>query len=105
MYVLVSTNTDFRAAKEFHQGQVHRLVANMAHYIALPFYVKSDKNNCDNGLTIAQAVTRRLPTATARVRFRVSLCGICGGESDTEAGFLQILRLPPPVLIPRNAPY
>jgi hypothetical protein len=32
------------------------------------------------GLAIAQAVIRRLPTATARVRAQVRSCGICGGK-------------------------
>jgi hypothetical protein len=36
---------------------------------------------------MAQAVSRRPPTAEARVRSRLSLCGICGGQSGTGAGF------------------
>jgi hypothetical protein len=36
---------------------------------------------------MAQAVSRRPPTAEARVRSRVSLCGICGGQSGTGTGF------------------
>jgi hypothetical protein len=31
------------------------------------------------GRAIAQAVSRRLPTAAARVRVRVISCGICSG--------------------------
>jgi hypothetical protein len=46
------------------------------------------------GHEIAQAVSRRLPTAAARVRARVRSCGICGGQNDTGAGFLRILRFP-----------
>jgi hypothetical protein len=34
-----------------------------------------------------QAVGRRPLTAQARLRFRVSLCGICGGQSGTGTGF------------------
>jgi hypothetical protein len=37
---------------------------------------------------MAQAVSRRPPTAEARVRYRVSPCGICGGQSGTGTGFL-----------------
>jgi hypothetical protein len=36
---------------------------------------------------MAQAVSRRPPTAEVRVRSRVSLCGICGGQSGTGTGF------------------
>jgi hypothetical protein len=47
----------------------------------------------------------RLPTAAARVRVQVRSCGICGGESGAGTGFLRVLRLPLPILIPPNAPY
>jgi hypothetical protein len=40
------------------------------------------------GRAIAQAVSRLLPTAAALVRAQVRSCGICGGQSGTEAGFL-----------------
>jgi hypothetical protein len=39
------------------------------------------------GLAMAQAVSRRPPTAEARVRSRVSPCGICGEQSGTGTGF------------------
>jgi hypothetical protein len=58
----------------------------------------------DNGRAIAQAVSRRLPIAAARVRSQVSSCGMCGGQSGTEAGFLRVLRCPMPILIPPTAP-
>jgi hypothetical protein len=36
---------------------------------------------------MAQAVSHWLFTAEARVRTRVSLCGICGGQSGIGTGF------------------
>jgi hypothetical protein len=36
---------------------------------------------------MAEAVSRRLPIAEARVRSRVSPCGICGGQSGPGTGF------------------
>jgi hypothetical protein len=54
---------------------------------------------------IAQAVSRLLPTAAARVRARVRSCGICGGPSGIGADILLVLRFPLPVLIPSTAPH
>jgi hypothetical protein len=57
------------------------------------------------GRAVAQAVSHRLPTAAVRVRDQVMPCGICGGQSGTGAGFLRVLRLPLPSLIPTTAPH
>jgi hypothetical protein len=56
------------------------------------------------GRAIAQAVSRRLATAAARVRARVMSCGICGGKSGIRAGFLRVLRFPLPIRIPLISP-
>jgi hypothetical protein len=56
------------------------------------------------GRVRAQVVSRRLPTAATRVRAQVRSCGICGGQSCTGAGFLRVLRVPLPILIPPIAP-
>jgi hypothetical protein len=47
---------------------------------------------------------RRLPTAEPRVRSQIRSCGIYGGESGNDAGFLRIFRFPL-VLIPPTVPY
>jgi hypothetical protein len=57
-----------------------------------------------NSRAIAQAVTRRLPTAEAWSRFQVKSCGICGRESGTGTGFLRVPRFPLPILIVLTAP-
>jgi hypothetical protein len=54
---------------------------------------------------MAQAVSHRLPTAAARVRAQVRSCGICGRQSDAEAGSLRVLRFPLPILIPSTVPH
>jgi hypothetical protein len=56
------------------------------------------------GSAIAQAVSRWLPTAAARIRSRVWSSGICGGQSGAGAGFLRVLRFPLPIFIPPIAP-
>jgi hypothetical protein len=57
------------------------------------------------GRAIAQAVSHRLPTATARVRDQFRSCGICSGLSGTGACFLRGLRFPLRILIQLTAPH
>jgi hypothetical protein len=52
---------------------------------------------------LAQAVSHWLLTVAARVRVR-TVCGVCGGQSGTGAGFLLVLRFPLPIIIPQNSP-
>jgi hypothetical protein len=54
------------------------------------------------GRAVAEAVSRRLPTAEAGVCVRAAF-GVCGGQSGTGAGFLRVLsfRLP---IIPQISP-
>jgi hypothetical protein len=49
---------------------------------------------------MAQVVSRRPLTAEARVRFRVSPCGFCGGHTGTGIGFPPVLRFSPVNFIP-----
>jgi hypothetical protein len=56
-----------------------------------------------DGLAVAQAISRWLLTAAARVRFRLA-CGVCGGQSGTGAGFLRVFRFPLPIIIPPLSP-
>jgi hypothetical protein len=53
---------------------------------------------------IAQAVSRWLPTAAARVRTPVWLFGVCGGQGGAGAGFLRVLLFPLPIFIPSISP-
>jgi hypothetical protein len=61
--------------------------------ILLYYYYTTDIT----GRTIAQAASRQLPTATARVPSHVRLFGICGGQCGTGALLRSPLsiRLPP----------
>jgi hypothetical protein len=54
---------------------------------------------------IAQAVSRRIPTAAAWVRAQVGSCGNFGGQSVTGTGFLRVLQFLLPILIPPIAPH
>jgi hypothetical protein len=56
------------------------------------------------GRAIAQAVTRWLPTAAARVHTRVWSSGICGEQSGAGVGLLRVLRFPLPIFILPNSP-
>jgi hypothetical protein len=56
------------------------------------------------GRAIAQAVSRWLPTAAARVRSRIWSSRICDGQSGAGAGFLRGLRFPLSIFIPPITP-
>jgi hypothetical protein len=58
-----------------------------------------------SGRAVAEAASRWLPTAAARVQVLVRSCWICGGQSGAGAGFLRVLRFPLPSLIPPTAPH
>jgi hypothetical protein len=54
----------------------------------------------DRGRAIAQAVSRRLPTAAARVQTRLGTWDFVMDESGAGAGFLRELRFPLPIYTP-----
>jgi hypothetical protein len=76
-----------------HEKKVLNVVFSLMNYVYM--YV---------GRATAQAVSRRLPTAAARVRYQFRSCGICGGQSGAWAGFLRVLWFPLPIFIPPIAP-
>jgi hypothetical protein len=55
---------------------------------------KGRGNTTDYGQFIAQAGSHRHPIKETRVRAHVGSCAICGGQSDTEAGFSEYLGFP-----------
>jgi hypothetical protein len=54
-----------------------------------------DRKTRVRGCAMAQAVSRQPPTAKARVRFRVSPCGICDVQSGAGTGFSSSTSLFP----------
>jgi hypothetical protein len=52
------------------------------------------------GRAMAQVVSHRPLSTEARVHARVNPCGICGGQSGTGTGFLQVLQFSPVNIIP-----
>jgi hypothetical protein len=76
--------------------QAHRCLIYTAFSFSELFY--------STGRALAQAVSRSLPTAAARVRARVWSRAIRGGGSGAGAGFLRVRRFPLPIFIPPIAP-
>jgi hypothetical protein len=58
-----------------------------------------------SGRAITQAVTRWLSIAATRIQAPFRSYGICGGRSDTGAGFLRVFRFPLLILFPSTAPH
>jgi hypothetical protein len=56
-------------------------------FLSPPTCARTVLLNPHRGRAMAQAVSRRPPTAEGRVRSWLGLCGICGGQSGTRTGF------------------
>jgi hypothetical protein len=64
------------------------------------FFDNANEKRIGQGRAIAEAVSRWLPTAAARVRSS----GICGRQSGAGADFLRVLWFPLPIFNPPNSP-
>jgi hypothetical protein len=62
-------------------------IANTFQFLINRSLIRSHKLYTEVSRAIAQVVSRRLPTATARVRAQVRSCGICGKQSGIGAVF------------------
>jgi hypothetical protein len=100
--------------REIFVTEMSPLLSQLRICIRFPFWMSKKINrwtSVNNPLThglgraIAQAVSRWLPTAAARVRAQVRSCGICGGQSGVGAGFLRVFQFPLPILIPPTSPH
>jgi hypothetical protein len=60
--------------------------------------------NVIRGHAVTQVVSHRLPAPAARIRTRISSCGICSGQSGSGASLLRVLLFPLPI-IPPTAPH
>jgi hypothetical protein len=77
-------------------------------YTTVSLVIRKDEWDCTvnnaTGRATAQAVSRRLPTAAARVQTRVGTWDFVMEKSGAGAGFLRELRFPLPIYIPSYSP-
>jgi hypothetical protein len=64
-----------------------RNTSHVSRYIRMYSRFYCNILNAYFGRTVAQAVSRWLPTPATRIRVRAA-CGVCGGQSGPGAGFL-----------------
>jgi hypothetical protein len=70
-------------------------VAILSSYLTLPIF----------GRAKAQADSRWFPTAVTRARSKFRLCDVCGGQSDTGALILRVLRVSLQILLPQTTEF
>jgi hypothetical protein len=85
--------------KRFEEGHFHNLVTRHRFDGESKLHSFFHLIRIQLGRAVAQAVSRWLPTAAARVRIQAA-CGVCGEQSGTGAGFLRVLRFPLPIIPP-----
>jgi hypothetical protein len=81
------------------KGHTTLVISNILPHIIPTWQLCSEVLRWKQGHAIAQAVSRCLPTAAARVHVRAA-CGVHGGRSGTGAGFVRVLRFPLPIIPP-----
>jgi hypothetical protein len=96
---------EFSSEMSVYSYETMRLTSQNVVLVVFVSYLTRLSATLAVGRAIAQAVSSRLATAAARVRSQVRSCGICGGQSGTGTGFLRVLRLPLPILIPPTTPH
>jgi hypothetical protein len=74
---LYKLRNELEMVKVFKEGRLRRL----------EYLRRMQEQDPCNGRAMAQAVNEWPPTSEARVRSRVSLYEICGGQSGTGTGF------------------
>jgi hypothetical protein len=97
----------FNSSREKNQSSALVFtLTSVSHHLLSVFFQWSNKVEVTrpDSHAIAQADSRKLPTAVVWVQAQVRSCAICGGQSGTGAGFLQVLQFPLPIRIPPIAP-
>jgi hypothetical protein len=84
----------------------------LASFVSIPQVISANNRTYNDvkvtakrwGRPIAQAVSRRLPTAAVRVQTRVGKWDFVMDKSGAGVGFLRELRFPLPIYIPSCSP-
>jgi hypothetical protein len=98
----VSMTDEYRGAMECLSIKIKPLIL-VRILMDCDYSLLSSHQRSNLGRAVAQAVSRWLPTAAARVCV-LAACEICGGQSGTGVGFLRVLRFPLPIIIPPICP-
>jgi hypothetical protein len=101
VHAVVSSSVHKGVTSYVQSGNVHSVLEGISKIAKRYAEAHSTHFTCVlKGRAVAQAVSRRPLTAEARVRARVGLRGICGGQSGTGTGFSPSTSVFPCQLIP-----